>query len=128
MPHLTLEYTGNLPGLDVQQALAALNAALLESGHFEGPDIKSRALRLADYSVGDGAEAGAFAHVTLRLLSGRTSQVRATLASSLLAALCRFLRADLSASAQVSVEVIELDRSSYVKAQVNRPQNLRVLQ
>ena len=43
MPHLTLEYTGNLAELDVRRTLVSLNTALMESGHFEGRDIKSRA-------------------------------------------------------------------------------------
>lgn len=31
----------------------SLNTALMGSGHFESPDIKSRALRLSEYLVGD---------------------------------------------------------------------------
>lgn len=116
MPHLTLEYTANLPGLDVRQALVALNAALMDSGHFEGPDIKSRALRLADHLVGDGTEAGAFAHVTLRLLSGRTSEVKTKLANRLLDVLRLAAVADGVTPVQLSVEVLELERSSYAKA------------
>lgn len=115
MPHLTLEYTGNLPGLDVKQALVSLNTVLMDSGYFEGPDIKSRALRVDDYLVGDGTEAGAFAHATLRLLSGRASEVKLKLANRLLDALLHSLGADGVTPVQLTVEVVEMERLSYAK-------------
>ncbi|QHE85329.1 5-carboxymethyl-2-hydroxymuconate Delta-isomerase [Hydrogenophaga sp. BPS33] len=116
MPHLTLEYSGNLSGLDVRQALVSLNATLLDSGHFDGPDIKSRALRLEDFLVGDGIQTAAFMHVTLRLISGRTSETRGSLASALLNVLTGALPRIASPSTQLSVEVIELDSVVYAKA------------
>jgi len=115
MPHLTLEYTGNLPGLDVRQALVSLNTALMDSGYFEGPDIKSRALRLNEFLVGDDSKAVAFAHATLLLLSGRTSEVKATLAQRLVQVLRDSVRGDGLTPVQLTVEVGELERSSYAK-------------
>lgn len=61
MPHLIFEYTANLKCLDVRKSLKALNTALMDGGHFEGPDIKSQAIRMDDFLVGNGVEAGAFA-------------------------------------------------------------------
>lgn len=118
MPHLTLEYSGNLSGLDVRQALVSLNAALLDSGHFDAPDIKSRAIPLEAFLVGDGIESAAFMHVTLRLLSGRTSETRGLLASALLKVLTGVLPRIASQSTQLSVEVIELDSVVYAKVTV----------
>lgn len=116
MPHLTLEYTANLAGLDVRRTLVSLNTALMDSGHFEGPDIKSRALRLSDYLVGESIGAGAFAHVTLRLLSGRSSEVKADLARRLLGVLADSARRNGATPVQFTVEVYDLERLSYAKA------------
>ncbi len=116
MPHLTLEYTGNLAELDVRRTLVSLNTALMESGHFEGRDIKCRAFRLSDYLVGDSFGAGAFAHVTLRLLSGRSTEVKADLARRLLGALTDSARRNGATAVQLTVEVYDLERLSYAKA------------
>jgi 5-carboxymethyl-2-hydroxymuconate isomerase len=61
MPHLVLEYTGNL-ALEVQPTLLKLNQALVASGHFDENAIKARAVRLEDYLVGTAAGARAFMH------------------------------------------------------------------
>ncbi len=94
----------------------SLNTALMESGHFEGRDIKSRAFRLSDYLVGDSCGAGAFAHVTLRLLSGRSTEVKADLARRLLGALTDSARRNGATAVQLTVEVYDLERLSYAKA------------
>lgn len=118
MPHLTVEYTSNLIGLDVRQVLATLNAALAESGHFDSPDIKSRAVRLDDILIGDGTDFGAYVHVTLRLMEGRAAELKARLGAKLLAELRKFLRNDRPYPVQLTVEICELDRSSYAKVVV----------
>lgn len=115
MPHLTLEYTANWPELDVSRALTEFNSVLIESGHFEGPDIKSRAVRLENFVVGDGTAATAFAHVTLRLLQGRSPEAKRALASSLLAALQSILRTGDATALQLSVEICDIERLSYAK-------------
>lgn len=115
MPHLTLEYTANWPELDVSRALTEFNNVLIESGHFEGPDIKSRAVRLENFVVGDGTAATAFAHVTLRLLQGRSPEAKSVLARSLLAALQSIARLDDATAMQLSVEICEIERLSYAK-------------
>lgn len=115
MPHLTLEYTANWPELDVRQALTAFKSILIESGHFEGPDIKSRAVRLDHFMVGDGSTAAAFAHVTLRMLQGRSTEAKRVLASSLLAALQSMARRDEATALQLSVEICDIERLSYAK-------------
>jgi 5-carboxymethyl-2-hydroxymuconate isomerase len=115
MPHLTLEYTNNLPALDVKQALLKLNQALLASGQFEEIDIKSRAIRLDDFLVGTSSGGRAFIHLRLSILSGRSLQVQQALSASLLHAM-RECCADLHVGhLQLSVEVLEIDRKIYSK-------------
>ena len=58
MPHLTVEFTANLAGANRASFLARLNHVLVARGQFEGPDIKSRAVSLDAYRVGD--EEGSF--------------------------------------------------------------------
>ena len=60
MPHFTLHHSANLSYLDVNRCLAAVNAALAESGHFEEIDIKSRAFQAEQFLVGVEARGRAF--------------------------------------------------------------------
>ena len=75
MPHLTLEYTRNLSGFEPAPALAAINHAMLDSGLFGEPDIKSRAQALDCYQVGIQALPRGFVHVRIALLAGRSAKM-----------------------------------------------------
>lgn len=115
MPHLTLEYTNNLPDFDVQQALTAFNTILIRSGHFEVADIKSRATRLDHFRVGNDSIGTGFAHLTLKLLEGRSTETKGVLAQDLLAALRSLALNNYAAELQLSVEICEIDRLTYAK-------------
>lgn len=116
MPHLTVEYTDNLYAFDARKALMTLNQVLVASGHFEGPDIKSRAIRLDTYLLGTSTASHAFVHVTLALLSGRQPAEKRMLADSLLAALAGSWTTLMGTEIQLTVETRELDALSYAKA------------
>lgn len=115
MPHLTLEYSSNLPAFAPQPALAALNRAMLASGLFDEPDIKSRAIALVDFLVGTSPLPRAFAHVRIALLAGRSDEQRQKLASAVLAALSESISRPGTTEIQLSVETVNIDRASYVK-------------
>ena len=70
MPHVTVEYTANL-GADarIPELLAAINQAMLAQRHEGKPvypigGLRTRAIRLDEYLVADGAASGddAFVH------------------------------------------------------------------
>lgn len=117
MPHLTLEYTANLEDFPASRVLARLNGSLLASGQFEGPDIKSRALALDCFQVGDGMSDAAFVHVTLSLLADRTPETKKALSEALLDAVQHVVSppGHLQACLQTTVEVRDLDRALYSK-------------
>ena len=71
MPHIIVEYSSNMPDLDVNALLEALHATL---GLQEGVDparIKTRAHKLDHFLVGKDETEGKMAHVTLLILEGR---------------------------------------------------------
>lgn len=119
MPHLTLEYTDNIPQFQAGQMLGQLNKALLDSGQFEEADIKSRALKLDTYAIGNAKQGRGFIHIKIALLSGRTPQVKQALSASLLATLQQGAVWPTEMALQLSVEVLEIDRASYSKATIN---------
>lgn len=116
MPHLTLDYSSNLPGFDPVIALAALNQAALASGLFDEADIKSRAYVCDHFQVGLQTQSRAFAHLRAALLSGRTPAQRKQLADLLLDALSNAVDRKNGLEIQLSVETVDIDRTSYAKA------------
>jgi len=118
MPHLTVEYTSNLPTFDANDVLLALNKVLASCGHFEDMDIKSRALRLDTHLVGLGQPCHGFVHAKLAILSGRSEDTKRALSDALLRALQAVGRWPADTDVQLCVEVQEIERASYAKVTV----------
>ena len=80
MPHLTIEYSSNLPGYPEAQALADLNASLCASPEIlDEADLKSRFVRTSgSFQIGTQPANRAFVHAQLRLLSGRSPEAKRT--------------------------------------------------
>ena len=114
MPHLSLHYTANLVDFDADAALDKINRALAGSGHFAELAIKSRALPLSHYRVGNADEGRAFAHAQLKILPGRDEAVRRALSAIVLDALRSAMPAH-HPSVQLCVEVDELYAPAYAK-------------
>ncbi|UUZ62303.1 5-carboxymethyl-2-hydroxymuconate Delta-isomerase [Polaromonas sp. P1-6] len=118
MPHLTIEYTDNLPQFSVDNALLALNKALVASGQFEEVDIKSRAVKFATFCVGTSPNDRAFVHAKLAILSGRSIQTKHELSESLLLVLKQVCEWPARTHVQLCVEVQEIERESYAKTSI----------
>jgi 5-carboxymethyl-2-hydroxymuconate isomerase len=81
MPHLVIEITNNIT-LDQPKLLANANAALVASGEFKEPDIKSRCIVLQSYRQGTEQRRDGFIHATLSVLSGRSDAIKKAVAES----------------------------------------------
>lgn len=111
MPHVIVEYSGNLDGaLDVGKLLADLHQTVIDSKVAEVAAIRTRAERREAFRVADGSAENAFVHVTMRLRIGRSEDVRTKLADALLAATDRNLqRAYAAHPTAITVEMEEID-------------------
>ncbi|RZI59637.1 MAG: 5-carboxymethyl-2-hydroxymuconate Delta-isomerase [Rubrivivax sp.] len=116
MPHFVLHHSANLSDLDVNRCLAAVNAALAKSGHFEEIDIKSRAFQAEEFLVGVEARGRAFVAGTLSVLTGRSDERRREMGEIALRALVASVPPKSELHIQVSVEVVEIQRETYAKA------------
>ena len=78
MPHIVIEYTANLASVArLPVLLKTVNEVLIaQGGVFPTGGIRSRAIRLDDYRMADGAADDAFVHVTLKIGSGRSEAVK----------------------------------------------------
>lgn len=116
MPHLTVEYSGNLPHFPEAEALAALNAALCAHPEVQDEaDLKTRFVVADSFSIGTAPTHRAFVHAQLRLLSGRTPAAKKELSDRIAAVLRDLTPRPQGVMVQLSVEVVDMDRASYAK-------------
>jgi len=117
MPHITLEYSANLaPHLRPQELFPALHEKIVRLAGAALVNCKSRAIRLEDFRMGDGGAENAFVHLAIRILEGRTPEVKQAIGSECV----ELLRAHLGEipdlrGLQLSVEILDIVRAQYFK-------------
>ncbi len=90
MPHIIVEYTGNLAtATDIPALLRQLNQTARRVKDEQGKQvyqtgaIRSRAIKLDEWSVADDADDYAFVHVTVKIAAGRSDAVEKETANAL---------------------------------------------
>lgn len=119
MPHMTVEYTNNLQGLNEAALMEALNASVC--GHptvSDEADVKTRIASLSNYRIGLNNAGRAFAHVELRLMAGRTAEVKKELSDRVAAVLKSLIPAQNGLEVQLSVDIVDMDKPSYFKGKL----------
>ena len=116
MPPLTIEYTANLPHYPEAETLTALNAALCAHPEIQDEvDLKTRFIVADSFEMGTAPAQRAFVHAQLRLLAGRTPQAKKELSEAIAAVLRERTPRPQGVAIHLSVEVVDMDRGSYVK-------------
>ncbi|MFT6917325.1 MAG: 5-carboxymethyl-2-hydroxymuconate isomerase [Motiliproteus sp.] len=110
MPHIIVEYAQNLDNsLDLKALVRAVHEGALRADLFEPEAIKVRAIAYSHYLV--AGEVQDFIHLRVQILSGRSEPQKQHLSQ------CLFESAESVAAAvhSLSVEVVDMDRFSYIK-------------
>jgi 5-carboxymethyl-2-hydroxymuconate isomerase len=117
MPHLTLEYSNNLPApVDFDGLFARLHQTLAEIGPFPLEQIKSRAVPHDVFRIGAGAPESVFVHLTAAILTGRLTEQQHTIGKRLLEVLREgFVQAWEERPCDITVDVHEMPRKTYAK-------------
>ena len=79
MPSITLEYTSNVD-FDTQEFFQQLHQSIVETGAVNMKGLKSRAIKLTDYYIGDGDPNYKLVHLNIALREGRPRAVREEIA------------------------------------------------
>lgn len=111
MPHLEIEYTDNLPGVDPRGVLTAAMSALSGLGLYDMPTCKGRIRRLATYAVDHPDSGLAFVAVRLSVLPGKTPDERSRTSQALTDAVAAALAP--CRGTQVRTEVREIAADAY---------------
>lgn len=115
MPHLIVEYSTNLPHFPEAETLKALNASLSAHPEVQEADLKTRIVVADSFEIGTAPAQRAFVHAQLRLLSGRTPEVKKDLSGRIIAVLRDLTPRPQGVTVQLSAEVVDMDRGSYAK-------------
>lgn len=119
MPHMTVEYTNNLQGIDEVALMAALTNAVCDHPTVaDEADVKARIAALSNYQIGRNNAGRAFAHVELRLMAGRTAEVKKELSDRIAAVLKSVIPAQAGLEVQLSVDIVDMDKPSYFKGKL----------
>ncbi|MGJ4860134.1 5-carboxymethyl-2-hydroxymuconate Delta-isomerase [Labrys sp. La1] len=111
MPHLTVEYSGNLEGrVEIGALCDRLHAAILATGLFELGAIRVRALKADHFTIADYLPENAFVDLNFRIGHGRSADEKKRTGEALFAAAGEVLAA-LFATPHfaLSLEIREID-------------------
>ena len=116
MPHMFVEYSSNLNGLNEDLLLEKLNAAVCANPTVsDEADVKTRIHALNQYRIGLHPANRAFVHVQLNLMAGRTPEIKKQLSDAIAAVLKAHVQAPDTLKVQLSVDICDMDRDSYFK-------------
>lgn len=88
MPNLVMEYSNSVDErVNVQGLLEDLHQVALQSGLFDVGSVKSRAIRVHNWLIGDESDSVDFIHISFELLAGRTDEQKRELSRQLMAVL-----------------------------------------
>ena len=98
------------------ETLTALNAALCAHPQVQDEaDLKTRFIVADSFEIGIAPANRAFVHAQLRLLAGRTPEAKKELSDRIAAVLRERTPKPQGVMVQLSVEIVDMDRPSYVK-------------
>ncbi len=117
MPQITLEYTSNIKQkIDFRDLFADLHKILSDVGGIRIKNCKSRAVCRDEYLIGDGSPDGAFVHVDLMLVKGRSDEWIKKIGDLILERLeTAYGESKASLNLQITVHFSDLDRQRYFK-------------
>lgn len=121
MPHCTVEYTNNIENqLNINEILQGINDSLIShDGVFSANGIRSRAIMLNDYKIGEGTGNDAFIHVSVKIAKGRTPEIKEIVQSHLFDTLTRLVQEiDTDKPIALSLELSELNNDEKLYSQI----------
>ena len=118
MPHITLEYTDNIDQpIEFRDLFAELHQVLSSVAGISIANCKSRARCLDTYHIGEGKAGNAFVHLEVRLLEGRSAELKREIGERGLEVLKKHFARSLSdRHLQITLEVRDMQRQAYFKA------------
>ncbi len=122
MPHLIVEHSADIKKNSVQKLQQEIQSIMNGvEGNFDADQCKCRSFSFDEYFVGrPDQSSSSFIHITLKVLSGRSDEVRANLSAKISEFTNKFF-ADLNIPTKrcdISVDILEMERATYQKVRI----------
>ncbi len=119
MPHIIIEHSSDINNdliLKIQNGTQATLSSVKE-GNFDLEQCKVRSHAFEQYLVGSSNQNhSSFLHVTIKILAGRSAEVRKIVAQKVIDFLNQTLSKNIKSQRfDLSVDVVEMDRNTYQK-------------
>ncbi|MFJ6460796.1 5-carboxymethyl-2-hydroxymuconate Delta-isomerase [Streptomyces sp. NPDC091387] len=112
MPQITVDYSAELDEtFDFQGFAGALHPLIAETVSTKIAACKTRFRQVAGTAVADAPDGEAIAHIEIAMLAGRTPELKARLAESVLELLAGHIRPTDGLTLHLSAETRDLDPS-----------------
>jgi len=117
MPHCILEYTDNIADeLRWADIFKEIHAILIATGEWHGVEIKSRALELTNYYIGNGNPHQAFVTLCIQILAGRSDSLKKSISESCLKVLAGHFPLTLKQlQTSITVQIVDIHEASYCR-------------
>ncbi|MBX2867046.1 MAG: hypothetical protein KTR18_00105 [Acidiferrobacterales bacterium] len=117
MPHIHLEYSENCrPDGSFADLFQQIHSTLSKVGGIKLSNCKSRASCQKDYFIADGDPSHAFAHLSIRFVTGRSDSIKTQIGANCMEHLKLFFRKQINESnLQITVEVRDIQLKNYHK-------------
>ncbi len=111
MPHIQIEYSGNLEKVvDISGLCEVIRKSAAQIDALPMPGIRVRAIRVDHYAIADGAPKHGFVDISVRLRAGRPTPVKQQVIGQVFDAARAFLSpAMTSRSIALSAELRDID-------------------
>jgi len=115
MPQCHFEYTDNIGDAPNWQDLyREIHAVLIATGEWHSAEIKSKAVKLTNYCVGNGNPDQAFVLLTVQILAGRSDSLKKSISESCLKILVsHFPRMLDELQATITVQIVDINAPSF---------------
>lgn len=125
MPHIIIEHSENITnqnalkiGLEIQQIMAKIT-----DGNFDPDQCKIRCKKYENYLVGLEKNPAYFIHISIKILAGRSLEIRQNLASQSFEFVKNFYQkttTNSSSRCDISIDIIEMAREVYKKITISQ--------
>ncbi len=122
MPHTTIEHSFKITEAQAADLLLQINQNIAKNeGNFDITQCKARTLFCQNFVIGDDVLEQDFAHITIKIMTGRSLEIRKSLAKNILKIVSDFFKENNLSKNPIalSVDVAELEREIYQKTVIN---------
>ncbi len=120
MPHIIIEHSSDISNKNTIEFLPQIQRELaqIEGGNFALEACKARSMQFDEYFVGSkNQENSAFFHITIKILAGRSTQIKQEAAQKIAKIAQDFLQKQKPTKerADLSVDIVDMEKETYQK-------------